>query len=254
MKPYPLTRSNRIQLARLFTNVPRVDISIDCVLEDQMGKAFVDSVDNPRYAMIEIDEFFCYLAGDFTQPAGQNFIEQMPSGRMVMAGSESWHEAIQSFKDKNHFKPITRYRYSSRTLSHNYLQTLAIRYSYTPHIQRIDKTIAKMGLPYFEIGAFDSPEDFVQRGIGYCLLDENKALIGIIYSSLVNSHAVEVSIVVQPEHQRRGIATALSCQFLMWCLDRQIEPHWDAANPESCYLAEKLGYKALGEYTAYVSQ
>lgn len=253
MKPYPLTRTNRIQLARLFATVPRVDIAIECVLEDQMGKAFVDAVDDPHYAMIETDGYFCYLAGDFTQPAGRTFIQQIPAQRMIMAGSDGWHDIIQNLTDEDRYKPVTHYQFSSNTLSRNFLKTLAIRNSHTPYLQKIDATIAHMKLPYFEIGEFESPDDFLRRGIGYCLL-QDKSLIGIIYSALVNSRAVEVSIVVQPEHQRRGIATALSCQLLMWCLDRHIEPHWDASNPESSNLAKKLGYKALGEYTAYVSQ
>jgi hypothetical protein len=29
------------------------------------------------------------------------------------------------------------------------------------------------------------------------------------------------------------------------------EAHWDAANPQSCKLAEKLGYIQTGEYQAY---
>lgn len=37
-----LTKANRLELARAFRHNKRVDISIDCVIEGQMGKAFVD--------------------------------------------------------------------------------------------------------------------------------------------------------------------------------------------------------------------
>ncbi|HRK90831.1 MAG TPA: hypothetical protein PK152_17010, partial [Anaerolineales bacterium] len=59
---YPLTKVNRIRLAQAFRNVPRVDISIECVLEDQMGKAFVDDTQNPSACMIQIGPFH-YFAG-----------------------------------------------------------------------------------------------------------------------------------------------------------------------------------------------
>ena len=56
---------------------------------------------------------------------------------------------------------------------------------------------------------------------------------------------------VDPKHHRQGIATALAAQLLTWCLENPVDPHWDAANAESCGLAEKLGYRKTGEYTAY---
>jgi RimJ/RimL family protein N-acetyltransferase len=47
------------------------------------------------------------------------------------------------------------------------------------------------------------------------------------------------------------MATALASCLLLHCLEDHRQPHWDAANPESCALAEKLGYRKVGEYRAY---
>jgi hypothetical protein len=41
MIEYPLTKANRLRLARAFVKVPRVDLSIDCVLEGQMDAALL---------------------------------------------------------------------------------------------------------------------------------------------------------------------------------------------------------------------
>jgi hypothetical protein len=35
----PLAKANRILIARAFAQVLRVDMSIDCVIDDQMGQA-----------------------------------------------------------------------------------------------------------------------------------------------------------------------------------------------------------------------
>ena len=51
--------------------------------------------------------------------------------------------------------------------------------------------------------------------------------------------------------RRQGLATALASALLLWCLERGLEPHWDAANPESVRLAKKIGYQFSGSYTAY---
>ena len=60
---YPLTKANCIKLEKAFRNVPRVDISIECVLEGQMGKAYVNDLDDPSVYKIQVGPFF-YLAGD----------------------------------------------------------------------------------------------------------------------------------------------------------------------------------------------
>jgi len=61
-----------------------------------------------------------------------------------------------------------------------------------------------------------------------------------------------VSVVVRPDHRQRGMATTLSALLLRDCLARNIDANWDAANPESCRLALKLGYQPLGSYTALI--
>ena len=245
---YPLTRSNRLRVAQAFANVPRIDISIDGVLEDHMGKVFVDSTENPQYFLIEQDSFFCYLAGDFSVDAGRAFLSRLPRGRFLMAGSQGW-DVVQDVYGEG-IMPIPRHHYSSNTLAREHLQTLAQNTPNTPHIKRIDSEIISKEIPFLEIGAFESSEDFLERGIGFVMMHDDKS-VGVAYSSLVANNAIEISIVVDEAHRRKGIATALSCQLLLWCLDRHIAPHWDAANDESCALAEKLGYSDKQAYTAY---
>jgi L-amino acid N-acyltransferase YncA len=104
--------------------------------------------------------------------------------------------------------------------------------------------------PFLEYGAFDSPEDLVERGIGYCMMNYG-TVIGAAYSSLVANRAIEVSVIVEPEHYRKGIASALCANLLYACVKKGIAPHWDAANEESCLLAEKLGYRKIEDYKAY---
>lgn len=70
---YPLTKANRIRLAQAFRDVPRVDISIECVLEDQMGFAYVDDAKLPSAYMIRIGPFH-YFAGDVNGEGAQEMI------------------------------------------------------------------------------------------------------------------------------------------------------------------------------------
>jgi L-amino acid N-acyltransferase YncA len=98
-----------------------------------------------------------------------------------------------------------------------------------------------------ELSTFDSAADFLERGIGFCVQDAG-VTVGAAYSSLVCSTAIEVSVFVEQQRRKQGMATALSAALLLECLARGLHPNWDAANEASCRLAEKLGYVSTGSY------
>ncbi len=75
--------------------------------------------------------------------------------------------------------------------------------------------------------------------------------MGVAYSSLVCSTGIEVSIYVEEKYRRQGVATALGSRLTLECLRRGLRPNWDAATPESCKLAKKLGYVFTEAYDAY---
>ena len=246
----PLTPLNRIRIARAFASVPRVDISIDSIVENQMGKAFVDNIEMPSVFLVEQGGFFAFLTGNVDSEAGRNFIQHVPKSRLLMAASDGWFEALkQLHADK--LKPLLRYKFSDKQLSKKHLAQLLEKSLVRDSIRQVDLKIAQeTSGPVLSIGDFESAEDFVQRGIGFVSIQDGK-VIGGAYSSLVSNRAIEISIYVDENYRQKGIATALSAALLSWCLDHHLEAHWDAANRESCGLATKLGYIADGEYTAY---
>ena len=250
MQEYPFTKGNRIRLAHAFAHHPRVDIGIDCLLEDQMGAAYVDDVTSPSVFLIQQSGFFCYFAGDAITPAADSLLDSWGGGGMLMPSPGGWEDAIKKkFDGKVHSH--TRTRFSSDTLSIDHLEALTNPIELAAQVKQVDLDIARCAEePFLSINDFDSPEDFVQRGIGYVIYHDSK-IIGGAYSSLVSSRAIEVSIFVDDDHRRRGIATVLGCALLKWCLERNLHPNWDAANPESVGLATKLGYTQLGTYTAH---
>jgi len=101
-----------------------------------------------------------------------------------------------------------------------------------------------------DISDFDSPEDFAKRGVGifYESRRENNRR-SLLFLGV--SKGIEVSLYVDEEYRRCGIATALSSRLLKWCLENETRANWDAANVASCNLAEKSGYKLKGSYKAY---
>jgi GNAT superfamily N-acetyltransferase len=248
---YPLTKANRLRLARAFRNVPRVDISIECVLEAQMGKAFVDDSANPTAFHIQVGPFH-YYAGDALGSGGQEMLKNFGPYNLLMSASEGWVEAGRTMYSER-FIGFERYSFSSESLSLDRIQKLCRDYAGSSTIKRFDSALLAQtwGRDHFiDVSDFESPEDFLERGICYCA-EKDGEIIGAAYSSLVCNTGIEVSLFVAEEHRRQGIATALSAHLLQWCLKNNMDAHWDAANPESCKLAEKLGYIPAGSYQAH---
>ncbi len=248
---YPLTKANRIRLARAFKHVPRVDMSIDCVLDGQMGRAFVDDVSHPTAFKIEIGPFF-YFAGDPPCPGGRAMLEGIVPYTFFMPSSPGWIEAAKDLYG-DRLTGFERYSFSSAQLSVDHLDSLCRASAFREDVRRMDLTLAAdlWGKDHFvDLSTFDSPEDFIERGIGF-YFERSGEMIGAAYSSLVCSRGIEVSLFVMNDHRRQGIATTLASRLLQWCFENNAEANWDAANIESCNLATKLGYVQTGTYQAY---
>ena len=247
---YPLTKANRIRLARAFKHVPRVDLSIECILEGQMGRAFVDDVQHPAAFKIEVGPFF-YFAGDATSSGAYTMLENIVPYTLFMPSSPGWIRAAKEMYDKR-LIGFNRYSFSSQQISYEHLDHFCQILAFRGKVRQMDLAFAvKLWEQdhFIDLSDFDSPEDFVQRGIGF-YLENSGTVIGAAYSSLVCSKGIEVSLFVLEDYRRQGIATILASRLLKWCLSNNVDANWDAANPESCRLAEKLGYIRRGEYQA----
>lgn len=244
----PLTKPNRLRLAEAFRHNQRVDYSIDCVIEGQMGRAYADDPERPTAYRITVGPFW-YFAGDAGGPGGRALMGEFPPYSLLMPSPPEWIAAAREvFGDK--LVSFPRYSFSADGLSETHLAGLLDQSPYHDRVLRVDAELLARPDNYVEIDDFDSPADFLARGIGYTLLEEGKPA-GAAYSSLVCSRGIEVSLFVNEPYRRRGVAKALSAALLLECLRRGLRPNWDAANPESRALAEKLGYTFTETYESY---
>jgi GNAT superfamily N-acetyltransferase len=258
MEPLLLNKTNRLKLARAFRNHTRFDMGIDCAVEGQMGHAFADDVAEPTVFLIELGGFFAYLAGDARSTAGRELVAALNGSKLFIPANagvpaeDDWAVLLQEVHG-DRLVAVDRYRFSSEKVMVAHLDGQLRESPYRDSIRRIDLGLATLFVNHpkgwVDLGAYESAEDFVDRSIGYCLLDGDE-LLGVAYGSLVCSRGIEVSIFVHPEHRQRGLATALAASLLRYCWEHHMDANWDAANPASCKLAMKLGYVPRGSYVA----
>ena len=247
-----LTKANRLRLARAFRDCPRVDLGIDCVIEGQMGQAFADDVVSPAAWLIAAGPFR-YFAGDARSPGGLEMVRLLPADALLMPSAGEW-SAVMGEVYGERLVAYPRFSFAADTLSAEHLAGLLRQSRYCDAIRRVDLALAARLLAEpngpADLSLFDSADDFVERGVGFCVLDGD-TVAGAACSAGVCSRGIEVSIYVMPKFRRRGMATALAAALAGHCLAEGLEPHWDAANPDSYHLALKLGYHYMGMYEAY---
>jgi GNAT superfamily N-acetyltransferase len=250
MVEFPLTKANRLALAKAFRACPRVDCSIECVLEDQMGRAFTDNLTSPHAFCINTGPFW-YFAGDVRR--GRSLMHSLPAYNLLQPSAPGWLEAAQEIFGPA-LIPMARYSFSGEALSLIHLESMldatAHRETIIPITAAMAQQLVELPDSYFDVGEFDGVDDFLQRSLGFAV-EVGDAIMGAAYGSLVYSQGIEVSIYVEEAYRRKGAATALAARLLSECLRRGLRPNWDAANPESCKLALNLGYTLLSSYDAY---
>jgi GNAT superfamily N-acetyltransferase len=248
---YPLNRKHRLIIGRAFRSVTRVDMAIDCAIEGQMGRVVVDDADEPTAFRLEVGPF-CYYAGDPTGPGAHALLDTLAPYTLLMPSAPGWVEAALR-RHGDRMLAATRYSFSFERVTASHLDRLARGSSWYAGVEPIDLPLAEQCRAedhFVDLSEFDSAEDFIRRGIAFCLKQDD-VVVGAAFSSLICSRGIEVSVYTDESMRRRGIATAVSCRLLQSCLERGIEANWDAANPESCKLAETLGYLPRGVYQAY---
>lgn len=150
--------------------------------------------------------------------------------------------------------PMPRYSFSTENLTEEHLKALIDNSPHREKITPLDavlvERLAEQSQDHLGFEDFGSIAEFLRRGMGYAAL-EGDEILGVGYSSLVCSRGIEVSLFVEERYRQCGLGTALASRLLLEALGKGLRPNWDAANPESCKLALKLGYKFKASYEAY---
>ena len=88
------------------------------------------------------------------------------------------------------------------------------------------------------------------RGVGLGIRYQGMFVSGAS-SAAVGGGKVEIEIQTHRQFRRRGLARTVAAALIQYCLQRGLEPCWDAANGPSAALARQLGFHSTGKYEAY---
>jgi ribosomal protein S18 acetylase RimI-like enzyme len=94
--------------------------------------------------------------------------------------------------------------------------------------------------------------DFINRSLAFCVTYENHIAAVIVGTARFNN-TFAIDIETDKAHQNKGLAFALTKEFVNQCVARGLSAQWDCveSNIKSKSLVEKLGFKLIRQQTVY---
>jgi hypothetical protein len=222
-------------------------------LDGCMGDSYGDHPFRSGAALLCIGDF-AYLGGNPGRPSARHL-----AGKLALKKGKTWLiPVLEGWEEHIAFwKPIRMERSVRFSVTRNAdfdkakLLTIvkAIPPEFTLHSidsALYEKAIAKDWSRDF-CSQFSGKEDYVSRGLGVAALCGEELAAGA--SSYVIFHGgIEIQTDTRADMRRRGLAAACCARLILDCIQKGLTPSWDAANPASLALAEKLGYVLKAPY------
>lgn len=217
------------------------------VVYGDMGFVCVDRLDEPAVCSLSLSDFVLY-AGDAGTPAARYFIDTTERPCYVLPSTRGWEKLVRTASNP---RSHTRYTFSHERLEAGRLRGRPKALPDGFDIRRFDEAAVeraaseRWSLSFVE--NFADPADFLERGIGFGVF-RGEVLVAAASSFAVYDRTVEIEVDTHPSYRRRGFAAAASARLILACLERDLVPHWDAANEASRALAERLGFTLERRY------
>ncbi len=100
------------------------------------------------------------------------------------------------------------------------------------------------------VAQFSDYGQYREWGLGAAILRGHEIVSGVSSYSAYRG-GIEIEIDTREDHRRKGLAYVCGARLILECCARGLYPSWDAHNPWSVALAEKLGYHFDHAYDAY---
>lgn len=224
-------------------------------LQDCMGRAYADTEEDPQSAQIVVGDF-CFFAGNPSARLVRNKPDDRESEFVIMVPpSADWEDMIEDVY-RGCSKKVIRYaiRKEPDVFDKKKLEEIVKNCPEGFSLHRIDGEIYRraMGESWSAdlCSQFRDYEDYRRRGLGVAAMDRHILAAGSS-SYTVYKQGIEIEVDTRQDYRRKGLALCCAAQLILDCLERGMYPSWDAQNPASAALAEKLGYHFDKEYTAY---
>lgn len=248
---HKLTKEELPAIAPLFEGVQ--ETMVWSCLQGLMGEAYAAEETPPACAQLLLGDF-CFFGGDARAAGAAELAGHIPRWLLAVPptqlGRPSSSRETRGGSSASSDTPLRR---SHRPSIRAYLARLAAvpaGYQELPIGRELYEQLKAKEWSRDLVSQFPTWEDYRAHAVGTAALCADEPVCGASTYAYYEG-GIEIEIDTAPEHRQRGLATACAARLILTCLDRGLYPSWDAANPTSAALAEKLGYRPAGAYVTY---
>ena len=224
-------------------------------LQGVMGRVYADSVERPVTAMARLGDF-CFLAGKPDKEfvlfghgcGGHEFVIMVPQ-------DEQWAKMIEKCC-KGNARRVVRYAIKKETDAFdqerlvNFAKGLPDGFVFSMMDEQLFWYCKGVDWCRDWVAQYDDYAAYRNWGLGVVVLKDGEVVSGASSYSGYRG-GIEIQIDTREDYQRQGLACACGAKLILECQRRGLYPSWDAQNPASVALAEKLGYRLDHEYMAF---
>lgn len=248
--------NRRQHMAGLFTDHIG-DQMVSAVLDDYMGKAFVDA-EQPTFGVLEFPAAnLSFLGGDLSHSSAHAYLKNLPRLWLIFVTVSKFEKLTETIH-RGKWVRLERHAFSSENLNIATLQELSKQVPDGFQVKKIDADLARRlvedkqnEFASHHMVNFDSSEDFVARGFGYCVCD-GKTIACVASTFTISNNGIEIQIDTKPNYRGKKLGTVAAAHLILHSLERHLTPNWDAATEISANMARKLGYTPQARYEIYV--
>jgi GNAT superfamily N-acetyltransferase len=245
-----LDRDSRACIERLFRDYPYLHGSIAAIIAGGMGTVFTDSHAAPQVALGVLD--FHFLAGNPGHAHAALLLPLLRPGRVMITPTPAWQSWLAA-SYPGELAPYRREAFQAETFDSELLRRLAQSLPADFELRQIGlKDVPQLvaDLHAALVYNFPSHETFIRASIGLGIMHQDR-YVAAASAAAIGGGKAEFEIQTHPQFRRRGLAKAVGAALILACLERGLEPCWDAANAPSSALARQLGFRSTGTYDAY---
>ncbi|NHJ86698.1 MAG: GNAT family N-acetyltransferase [Asgard group archaeon] len=268
---HELSKSSYQKVEAIFSEISEYKLSVISVLEhNNLGKIFIDTVKNPKNAMMFYGNQSIVLVGDALNTTFNSKITSIIFRKKILDARKKGEESVVFYANDQwqpffflhvpyvKATPLRFYRFKEHKHT-DWQNELPKKYEIVP----IDKNLLEQDdLTYFNevkdwvIGCFNDFETYLKHGYGFCAIYDEKDIASICLANFVSEpkSRCEIGILTNEEYRKKGLGKILTAQTVDYYLKRDfksIEWHTRATNIPSIRTAESIGFELVREYNNY---
>ncbi|RDW17282.1 GNAT family N-acetyltransferase [Oceanobacillus chungangensis] len=237
------------------------------------GRVFVDDIGSPTAGLIWLgnNDGFFFIGNENNDEFNNElnyFIDKviMPEAKKVsldyfegIGDHQKWdltikklfeHRKLESWKQRVYLLQKEDYRSNYESDIEQGYEVVKICNNFLENRENSIKNIEFLHSKIMEF--WSSIENFLNDGIGYCIVYESE-IVSICFSGFVVGNVHCIGIETFEEHRGKKLAKKLAHRFVKDCLENDSVPYWDCmeSNKPSIAVAENIGFKNVSNYKGY---